>query len=428
MTTPRGKGPPRRPPSTRAQRPQTSSALPTSAGLRRGQVRIAPEAVIRVRAGHPWVFKDALGGRALHDAPGTHVDVLDPQGRFVARALVDNAGAIALRVLGRTPGLEVDPPYLHGLVRRARTLRGALLPPDVDAYRLLAGDSEGLPGVTVDRYADYVIVTALSDAIVPHLDLVHDALFELLSPAAIYEQRRLRPMAGEGPPEPAALVRGKAAPTEVVVREGKVRFAVDPTAPLHVGMFPDLREGRALVGARAAGRRVLNLFSYSGGFSLHALAGGASQVVAVDLAAKAHAKSRRNLELSGLDPERVEHLAGDVFPALARMAERGRSFDLVVCDPPSFSQQKGTSFVATRDWAELVATISPVLAPGGLLVACSNTAKLALPDLERAIGEGAQRAGADLVVVGRAGLPPDFALAPAFTEGAYLKVVLLYRR
>jgi 23S rRNA (cytosine1962-C5)-methyltransferase len=357
------------------------------------------------------------------------MDVIAPDGSFLARALSDGAGAIAMRVFSRTPGQQIDPSYLHGVLRRARALRVACLPLDeLTCFRLLSGDSEGLPGVTVDRFGDYLVVTLLSETVTPHLDLLYDALGELESPAGIYEQRRTRPMSGDGPPEPASLARGKVAPTEIVVREGDVRFGVDVTAPLHVGMFPDMREGRALVGARAAGKRVLNLFSYSGGFSLYAAKAGAAKIVAVDLAAKAHAKARRNMELSGLDPESVEYVCADAFPTLGRMLDRKVDFDLVICDPPSFSQTKGAAFSATRDWADLAAAAVAVLRPGGLFVACSNTAKLPVIDLERAVGEGALRAGVELSVVGRCGLPADFPLATAFAEGAYLKVIVGYRR
>src|SRR5262249_39844285 len=160
--------------------------------------------------------------------------------------------------------------------------------------------------------------------------------------------------------------------------------------------------------------------------SVHAALGGAAEVVSVDLAAKCHARARRNFELSGLDPENGrEYYAEDVWKMLARFASRGRQFDLVVCDPPSFSQTKGGRvFAALKDWAELTKEALAVLAPGGLFVACSNTFKLSEDELERGLAEGATRAGTSLLVVSRVGLPPDFPVAAGFPEGHYLKCVV----
>ena len=174
-------------------------------------------------------------------------------------------------------------------------------------------------------------------------------------PRGIYEQVRVRPLGGQGAPEPGRHVAGEEAPLEVVVEEAGCKFSVDVTAPLGVGFYPDLRLGRDLVAGYAKSRRVLNLFSYTGAFSVRAAAAGASSVLAIDLAAKVHAKARRNYELSGLDPATMEQETADVPTCLAQLADRQRTFDLIVCDPRHFlmgwvpvvrSQSGGTS----RNW------------------------------------------------------------------------------
>ena len=205
------------------------------------------------------------------------------------------------------------------------------------------------------------------------------------------------------------------------------RFGVDVTAPLGVGLFPDMRLGWASVAARAANRRVLNLFSYTGAFSVHAAKAGASEVVAVDTAAKAHARARRNYELSGLDPARLEAITADALKTMERFASRGRSFDIVVCDPPTFSHGPAGQFSVARDLAALAGACSAVLAPGGFLVFATNSTKVAAAEVDRALAEGAANAGADLRIIERVGLPPDFPVAPGFPEGNYLKVVTAIR-
>jgi 23S rRNA (cytosine1962-C5)-methyltransferase len=287
-----------------------------------------------------------------------------------------------------------------------------------------------VPAVFVDRFADHLVCQVHSSAALRLLPPLYDHLMADLAPAAIYEQRRFRSLGGEAPPRAAAeLVRGDPAPVEVEVKEGDLRFAVDVTAPLSVGLFADLRLGRRAIARWAAGRRVLNLFSYTGAISVCAARGGATEVVAVDVAARAHARARRNFELSGLDPESPEYIVGDVFKVLARMRERSRTFDLVVIDPPAFASgaRGGKPWSAVKDYGELVEDSLRVLAPGGLLAAASSTHKMSSTDFDLALADGAVRAGTALRIVERCPLPVDFPVAPGFPEGNYLKFVIAAR-
>jgi 23S rRNA (cytosine1962-C5)-methyltransferase len=398
--------------------------------VRAGEYRLPADVAARVRAGHPWVYRDALGSRGVSEQMGAVVDLISGNHELIARGYVDRDHPIAVRVLTRDPRERVIPGngVVAARVARAIQLRwllyGAARP---QALRLFAGESEGLPGVTVDRYADFVVVQWLSAGALPWRDELLDAVEQAVRPRGIYEQRRLRPLGGGAPPEPAVCARGAQAPLEVVVEDGGCRFGLDVTAPLGVGLFHDMRLGWAAVAARAADRRVLNLFSYTGAFSVHAAKAGAREVVAVDLAAKAHARARRNYELSGLDPAALEAVTGDVVKTVDRFAERGRRFDVVICDPPTFSRGPAGQFQAARDLAPLGATCLSVLEPGGLLVFATNSTKIAPPELDHALGEGAARAGAELRVIGRLSLPPDFPVSPGFPEGNYLKGVIAVR-
>ena len=161
-------------------------------------------------------------------------------------------------------------------------------------------------------------------------------------------------------------MRGQAAPVELEVVEDDLKFVVDVTAPLSTGLFADLREGRRAVRQWASGRRVLNLFSYTGAISVYAQAGGATEVVAVDVAAKAHARARKNFSASGFDPEKPEHVVGDSLKVLARFSERSRMFDMVVIDPPAFASaaaRGGKPWSAVRDYADLITASLEVLVP-----------------------------------------------------------------
>jgi 23S rRNA (cytosine1962-C5)-methyltransferase len=169
---------------------------------------------------------------------------------------------------------------------------------------------------------------------------------------------------------------------------------------------------------------VLNLFSYTGAFSVHAAKAGAREVVAVDVAPKAHARARRNYELSGLDPAALEAISGDALKALDRFADRRRAFDIVICDPPTFSHGPAGQFSVARDLARLGTACLSVLEPGGTLVFATNSTKVSSLELDRALADASAPAHADLRIFGRVGLPPDFPVAPGFPEGNYLKITL----
>ena len=405
---------------------------PSGPTVRRGTLRLQHEVARRIRLGHPWVYREALDPRrVVKDQPGAPVELVDWDGEFVGRGLFDGETAIAVRVMTRDPREQVGPELVQRRARAAVALRRRFLDLDSEqAMRVVHGESDGIPAVFVDRYADYLLCQVHSSAALGLLPALYDQLEADLTPNAIYEQRRFKPLSGEAPPRAAAeLVRGFAAPVEVEVREADLRFGVDVTAPLSVGLFADLRLGRRAVARWAAGRRVLNLFSYTGAISVYASRGGATEVVAVDVAAKAHARARRNFELSGLDPEKPEYIVGDVFKVLTRMADRKRLFDMVVIDPPAFASgtRGGKPWSAVKDFGELVDSALRVVAPGGLLAAASSTHKMTQADFDMSLADGAARAGTALRIVERCGLPPDFPVAPGFPEGNYLKFAVAVR-
>jgi 23S rRNA (cytosine1962-C5)-methyltransferase len=239
-----------------------------------------------VELGHPWVFRDALGGRPIGEPTGTLIELYGGNHVFLARGFVDQDHPVTVRVLTRDPEARVHPGAgaIADRFKRAVQLRWVVLGPDrPTAMRLFSGDSEGLPGVNVDRYGDFVVVQWLTGGALPWRDELYDAIEQVVQPRGVYEQRRLRPLGGQAPAEPATRARGEEAPLEVVVEEAGCRFAVDVTAPLGVGFYPDLRRGRDAVAARAADRRVLNLFSYTGAFSIRAAHAGAREVVCSSL-------------------------------------------------------------------------------------------------------------------------------------------------
>ena len=411
----------------RARRPQRGLPI-----VRKNTVRLSPDVAHRVRAGHPWVYREALGPRPLVAEPGTSIDIVDDEGEFVGRALYDADSAIALRVFTRANDAQIDADLIRRRVKGALELRTRVLDTrKLGATRLINAENDGLPGIVVDRYGEYLVTQLYTGAVTGLRGALYDALEAELSPIAIYEQRRFKSLGGEAPRQAGAdLVRGTPAPVELQVTEDDLQFVVDVTAPLSTGLFADLREGRRAVRQWASGRRVLNLFSYTGAISVYAHAGGAAEVCAVDVAAKAHARARRNFAASGFDPEKPEHVVGDAFKVLARFVERSRTFDMVVLDPPAFASaaaRGGKPWSAINDYAELISASLEVLVPGGLLIAASSTHKMSAQEFELALADGALARGTRLQIIDRRTLPPDFPTVPGFPEGNYLKFVVAVR-
>ena len=385
----------------------------------------------RVQLGHPWIFREAVG-RPVTEPTGSVVEIIAGNREFLGRGFVDQDHPVAIRMLSLSPNEAVHPGsgtiarrFAEAVAARWMVF-GAHRP---QALRLFSGDSEGLPGVTVDRYGDFVLIQWLSAGVLPWRDELLDAVEKVVQPRGIYEQRRLRPLGGQAAPEPGVRARGEEAPLEIVVEEGGAKVAVDVTAPLGVGMFPDLRLGRDAVAAKASGRRVANLFSYTGAFSVRAAVAGATEVVAVDTAARAHARARRNYELSGLDPAKMEQVTGDAQKTLERFADRGRRFDMVICDPPTFSHGSAPSesFSVIRDMVQVIAASLRVLDRGGLLALSTNSVKMTPAEMDRALADAAAEANATVRIIERIGLPPDYMVAPGFPEGNYLKFVMALR-
>lgn len=413
--------------TTRRTPPRRGARAPGVPIVRRNTVRLPPDIAQRVRAGHPWVYREAFGAR-LAPEPGTAIDIVDDDGEFVGRGLYDADSTIALRVFVRSPDIAIDGELVASRVRAAIALRRRLSDwSRLGALRLVNAENDGLPGVVVDRYGEYLVVQLFTSAVAGLRGAVYDALEAELSPIAIYEQRRFRSLGGEAPRQAGAdLVRGTPAPVELEVAEDDLRFVVDVTAPLSTGLFADLREGRRAIRHWASGRRVLNLFSYTGALGLACARAGASSVVSVDTSAGVQAWARGNFARSGLPPgDRFRFETGDASRFLVRAARDKERYDLVLIDPPSTSSAGGGSgaWVLARDYPALIAKAAAVIPPDGLLWLASNTQDGA--PLAKLAHKGLREAGRTGAILEQGGLPPEYPTLAAQPADRYLQVCLL---
>jgi 23S rRNA (cytosine1962-C5)-methyltransferase len=378
-------------------------------------VLLLPEALEgRLSAGHPWIYRDHVAP-SFQAKPGDFVHVRS--GRFDGYALWDPESPIALRVFSRKQ--EPDAAWVKTRVDEAWQLRQRLLPPQTNAFRLLFGEGDGLPGIVVDVYAGFAVVVSYSSALARVIDWVVQALTARSELRGVCERTtRRKERASE-----LKHLTGQAPPNPVMVKEHGLLYEVDLEAGQKTGLFLDHRDNRHYLRALSRDCSVLNLFSYTGAFSVSCAAGGASQVTSVDVAAPAIAAASRNFQHNGFEAARHEGVACDVFEFLERESRSGRRWDIVIADPPSFASSRAELFGALRAYKKLHAAALAVLTPGGLYAAASCTSQVSPDAFRQTIAEAAARRH-DLTVVHEAAHAADHPYGIGHLEGRYLKFVL----
>jgi 23S rRNA (cytosine1962-C5)-methyltransferase len=299
-------------------------------------------------------------------------------------------------------------------------LRQRLLPPETNAFRLLFGEGDGLPGIVVDVYAGFAVEVCYSPALRQVAAWVARALSRRSEVRGVYERvTRRKDRVSE-----LRHLSGERAPLPLVAREHGLRYEVDLAAGQKTGLFLDHRDNRRRLRELSADRTVLNLFSYTGAFSVSCAAGGADHVTSVDIAAPAIAAVARNFGLNSLDPARHEAVAADVFEFLESAKRQGRTWQLVIADPPSFASSRSELFGALRAYKKLHVAALSVLAPGGLYAAASCTAQVSPDAFRQTLAEAAARVRQRLTIVHEAAHAADHPYAAGHLEGRYLKLVL----
>jgi 23S rRNA (cytosine1962-C5)-methyltransferase len=396
-------------------RPDTARSLP--------RIRLDKRTAAAVGARHPWVWQDVLESQPRSLAAGDEVVLLDAVGGFLARGLAEGpGGGLGIRVFSwdeREPSLRK---LLFRRVAAARRLRERVVAPDTTAFRLLHGEGDDLPGLVVDRYGPVLVVRPDSAAWDRHL---RDAVEALRSEGgAGIKTILLRPKRGE-----ARLLYGADVPEQLVVQEEGRRYLVRPGLGQKTGFFCDQRPNRTAAQALARpGDRALNLFSYTGGFSVAMALGGADRVLSVDVSEPILADCRHQFGLNGLDTEAHAFEARDIFewlPRFARSADRP-TFDLAVCDPPSLSHGKAELPRARAAYRRLHQGLAGLLGRGALLITCSCTSRLTADDLLADARAGLEQGGRRISrVLAVSGAGPDHPVPPSFPEGRYLACLTL---
>jgi len=402
----------------------------------RGTVRAGEADVLRciiLRAGreksllrhHPWIFSGAI--ERVDGAPvsGDTLPVHDDAGNFLALAAYNPDSQITARVWSFNEAEKIDTEFFRKRIDSALAARNELkLAEHSNGMRLIHAESDGLPGLIVDRYGDVLVMQIGSAGPERWRDTIADILQDLCKPVCIYERSDSDSRGLEGLELRNGALRGKL-PDNVEVIENGLRFSVDVAAGQKTGFYLDQRDNRALTETLAQDKDVLNCFCYSGGFSLYALRGGAKSVLSIDASAEALQLAQRNLELNELEPSRAEWQCADVFQALRTLRDQNRKFDLIILDPPKFAPTAAFAEKAARGYKDINLLAFKLLRPGGLLCTYSCSGGISADLFQKIIAGAALDAGVDVQIVHHLHASADHPVLLSFPEGAYLKGLVL---
>ena len=374
-----------------------------------------------VRAGHPWIFSGAIAAGLDGAEPGETVRVVAADGRFVAAGYANPRTTIAVRVL-TTDDEPLDAAFVRRRLDEALAVRTELLGAHLDAYRLVNGEGDRLPGVVVDRYADYVVCQFLTAGAARLASTMVAAIEDRLRPTGIFERSEGAVRTEEGLSGARGLLAGQAPPLRLTIEEYGARFVVDVLHGQKTGFYLDQRETRRCLGALAPGRRVLNGFAYTGAFAVVAARAGAREVVSVDTSRLSLGLAETAWAENGLDAAVGRFVVADVFDFLRAGDDR---YDVIVLDPPPFVRRRRDLDPGLRGYKDVNLQAFRRLAPGGWLLTSSCSQHLPRAAFREVVAAAAADARRIAQVVGEWGHPADHPVLLAHPEGEYLKVLLV---
>jgi len=396
------------------------------------QVILKPGRDKPVRQHHPWVFSGAVARIQGDPADGDVVDVFASDETWLARGFFNRKSQIVVRLLTWREAEAIDREFFARRLARAYEARMAILSdPQTDTCRLVNAESDGLPGLIVDRYGGWLVTQFLTlgmerwkeeivEMIGPTVGpVVERRIFRVLG---VYDRSDVDVRAKEGLPQATGVLAGDQPPDLVEIRENGLRFLVDVRRGHKTGFYLDQRDNRRKVAPYLRGCEVLNCFAYTGAFAVYALAAGARSVVNVDTSTDALELARKNLDLTGLaDLSGLEYITGDVFAELRRLRAEGRMFDAIILDPPKFAQSDRQLKRAARGYQDINRVAMNILRPGGILVTFSCSG-LVTPNLfQKIVFSASVEAEREVQIVEKLGQSSDHPILVTLPESEYLK-------
>lgn len=374
-----------------------------------------------MRRRHPWLFSGAIDSVPDIES-GQVIRVVDASNHFVAWGFYNVASKIRVRVLDWEETAVIDSDWWRGRLRRSIEARAVHpLLRDATAMRLVFSEADGIPGLVVDRYGDFLVTQFLTAGVERVRPLIIELLQDLCAPRGIYDRSDTDSRILEGLAATAGTVAGEEPPELVQFADGSQHFAVDVRNGHKTGFYLDQQQNRRTIASYATEKDTLDLFSYTGAFAVALLAGGARRATCVESSAEALSLCNRNLELNQISPERVELVEDNVFDTVRRYRDSDRRFDLIVCDPPKFASSKTQLAGAERAYKDVNLQAMKILVPGGLLATFSCSAAVGAEHFARIVAWASIDAKRDVQILERLQQSPDHPSNPCFPESEYLQ-------
>lgn len=371
---------------------------------------------------HPWIFTGAVAQIQGSPQTGETVEVASSQGELLGRGAYSPHSQIVVRMWSFDPAEEISSTFFRTRLQRGIAGRQALAASEqFSAYRLINAESDGLPGMIVDRYDTFLVCQFLAAGADYWKQEIVSQLQALFPCTGIYERSDVDVRAKEGLPLRTGVLAGAAPPETAQIQEGALRFLVEIQQGHKTGFYLDQRENRQYLAQYVQGKDVLNCFAYTGGFGIYALKYGANSVANIDTSAAALQLLQRQIALNGLDETRSEQLEGDVFQRLRQFRDGRRQFDVIILDPPKFAESRSQLKSASRGYKDINLLAIKLLRPGGILFTFSCSG-LIEPDLfQKIVADAALDANREAQILRRLSQAADHPVALNFPEGHYLK-------
>ena len=379
-------------------------------------ITLIPGKEKRVYSGHPWVFRSDILSEKGSPAPGSIVDVLSSRGRFLAKAFYNPASQIALRIMSLHDE-PIDEAFIRRRIHEAVEYRRTFA--DLHSCRMVFAESDRLPALIVDSFGDVLVLQCLALGMEPFKDMIVDALVDELHPAGVYERNDVPVRTLEGLPMTTGLLYGEV-PDRVEMMENGIRFLVDVKEGQKTGFFLDQKENRAAIAPFVKDRTVLDCFTHTGSFALHAGHYGAARVTGVDISGYACAFASENAQLNQLS-DRVSFVEANAFDLLSEESRKGVQYDTIILDPPAFTKSRSTVERASKGYKEINLRAMKMIRPGGFLVTCSCSQHVLPAAFLDIVKDAAKDARVQLRQIEYRTQGRDHPILPAAPETQYLK-------
>ena len=386
------------------------------------RIVLKPDREKSLQRRHPWVFTGAVARIEGEPESGATVEIRSSQGGFLGWGAYSPKSQICVRIWDFHEGARIDSAFIEARLRTAVARRVHLTDgAPASAMRLVHGEADGLPGVVIDRFGDWLVLQLLSAGAWHWRDEIATLAAEITGARHVFERSDADVLALEGLAPRVASISGDPPAAPVPIEENGVRFEVDLTRGHKTGFYLDQRDNRALLRDLSADREILDCFCYTGGFTLNALAGGAAFVTAIDSSGDALAAARRHLRLNDLSEARVDLIEADIFAQLRKFRDQARQFDVIVLDPPKFAPTAAHAEKAARAYKDINLWACKLLRPGGLLFTFSCSGGVHRDLFQKIVAGAAINAGVEVRLLHHMSAAADHPVVLAFPEGEYLK-------